>query len=297
MIKWYRHYWLYFVISACFLLPGLLSLLINGFRWGVDFTGGSILTLEATSATAEGQLTETIVREAAGSDYAIASVKNNDQGQAIVRLNTLTNEEKNTLVTTISQTVPVQQVSFEAVGGTMGEELIAKTLMAIALASVVLVIYLWARFHEASYGWAALLAVIHDVTIICGIFSLLGWWYGTEIDTLFVTAMLLTISFSVHDTVVIYDRIRELKSRHSHRPLGELCEAAVSATMSRSLNNSLTVVFMLTSLLLLGGVTLRSFALALLLGVVFGTYSSPFTSVPLLLLFHDRGWFVKKGQL
>ena len=145
-----------------------------------------------------------------------------------------------------------------------------------------------------TFGLGALLGVVHDVTIICGLFSIFGWLWGMEVDTLFVTAMLTTISFSVHDTVVIYDRIRELTRKHPSATFIQICDAAVTATISRSFNNSLTVVFMLASLLLLGGVSLRSFALALLLGVIFGTYSSPFTSIPLLILFDKKKWFTKK---
>ncbi len=293
-MRFYKHYWLYFVISACFLLPGIFSLITHGFRLGIDFTGGSILTLQAVEATQAATLTENNLREYIADTAAISSIKQNDQGQAIIRLGNINNEQKNEVLARINEHLPVQQVSFEAVGGTMGVELVEKTLIAIALAGLILVIYLHYRFQNLSYGLGALLGVVHDVTIICGIFSLLGWFAGTEVDTLFVTAMLTTISFSVHDTVVIYDRIRELKRKFPQADFVTICEAAVTATISRSLNNSLTIVFMLLSLLLLGGVTLRSFALALLLGVVFGTYSSPFTSIPLLILFDKKGWFKKQ---
>ena len=188
-------------------------------------------------------------------------------------------------------------MSFETIGATLGSELIKKTLIAVIIACVILVIYLQFRFDELDYGLAAFLAVIHDTLILSGIFSLLGAYFQTEVDILFVTALLTTISFSVHDTVVIYDRIKELKNKFLNQSLSEVSNAAVSATLSRSLNNSLTVVFMLLALLLLGGETLRDFSLALVLGVIFGTYSSPFVSVPLLLFFADRKKFkLNKGK-
>ncbi|MBQ6449901.1 protein translocase subunit SecF [bacterium] len=295
-MKFYKYYWLYFVISACFLIPGLLSLFVNGFRLGIDFTGGSILTIQAREATQAALLTESNLRAYIDDRQTINSIKFNDQGQAIIRTGVIDNEQKNALLEQINSRLPVEAVSFEAVGATMGSELMSKTFAAIALASLVLVGYLYYRFNNLAYGLGALLGVVHDVTIICGIFSLLGWWRGTEVDSLFVTAMLTTISFSVHDTVVIYDRIRELQKKFPHSRFVDTCEAAVMATISRSFNNSLTVCFMLLSLLLLGGVTLRSFALALLLGVVFGTYSSPFTSIPLLILFDKKGWFTKNDK-
>ncbi|MBQ6438060.1 protein translocase subunit SecF [bacterium] len=293
-MRFYRWYWLYFVISALFLVPGIISLCLHGLRPGIDFTGGSIVTVQTVEASRAGELTETYIRDHAGRDMSLSSVKRNDLGQAIIRTATLTNEDKNQLLEALSTDLPVEQVSFESVGATLGRELIVKTFVAIALASLVLVLYLYYRFHELTFGLGALLGVVHDVTIICGLFSIFGVVYGMEVDTLFVTAMLTTISFSVHDTVVIYDRLRELRKIHPGVDLTSLCEAAVTATFSRSLNNSLTVVFMLASLLLLGGASLREFALALLLGVVFGTYSSPFTSVPLLILFDKKHWFTRK---
>ena len=129
--------------------------------------------------------------------------------------------------------------------------------------------------------------MLHDSLVLLGIFSLLGHFFGIEVDLLFVTATLTVLSFSVHDTIVVYDRIRELQKRHSNESVYELANQAVSETMIRSLNNSLTIIFMLLALFLLGGVSTRFFALALLIGTVSGSYSSPFTAVPLLVIWDD----------
>ena len=296
-MKIYKNYWLYFFISAFFLVPSIVALSLFGLQPGIDFTGGSLLTLEAAEASQSALLTEDAIRTQAGTDFGLSSVKQNDQGQVLLRLAPLDNAQKDALVKNIQTKIaPVTVVSFDSIGATLGGELIKKTLIAILLACVILVFYLRQRFHDLDYGIAAFLGVVHDTLIVCGIFSLLGAYAGTEVDTLFVTALLTTISFSVHDTVVIYDRIRELKSKFKQASLTEIATAAVTATFSRSLNNSLTVVFMLLSLLLLGGVTLRDFSLALLLGVIFGTYSSPFVSVPLLLLFDDLKKFKGKKR-
>ncbi len=297
-MKFYKNYWRYFFISAIFLVPAIMAWIMFGLRPGIDFTGGTLITVAATEASESALLTEDIIRSKTDADFQINSVKRSEDGQVMIRLATLNNEQKESFITKINEITTIEVISYDSVGATLGSELIEKTMVAIALACIFLVIYLRARFKEVSFGAAAFLGVVHDTLIISGIFCLLGAYLDIEVDTLFVTALLTTISFSVHDTVVIYDRIRELKQRFPQASLVQICEAAVTATFSRSLNNSLTVVFMLAALLLLGGVTLRYFALALLLGVIFGTYSSPFVSVPLLLLFDDyKHLYIKNKQV
>lgn len=300
-MKIYRHYYLYFLLSAIFLLPGLWSLFTHGLKPGIDFTGGALLTIAPAPAASESaepapEFSETTIREILADNWALSSVQQNSQGELMLRLPPISNEKKDELLASLSAKIALEPVGFAFVGALMGQELINKTLLALVIASLFLIIYLRLRFSELSFGIAAFTGVIHDVLIICGIFSFLGAWRGVEVDVLFVTALLTTISFSVHDTVVIYDRIRELKKKFPQASLAQLAEAAVTATISRSFNNSLTVVFMLASLLLLGGASLQHFALALLLGVVFGTYSSPFHSVPMILLLDDLHQYRLKKQ-
>ena len=303
-MKFYRHYWIYFLISAVFLLPGLVALGYFHLRPGIDFTGGSLLTIAALPAASNSAqlspppvLSETLVRESLSDSVYLSSVQQNNRGELILRLPPISDEQRQAILASVSAQLPVEQVSFAAVGAMMGKELISKTLIALLVASILLIIYLRLRFQEISLGVAAFTGVVHDVLIICGIFSILGAWLGVEVDVLFVTALLTTISFSVHDTVVIYDRIRELKKKFPTANLRQLAEAAVTATISRSFNNSLTVVFMLAALLLLGGASLHYFALALLLGVIFGTYSSPFHSVPMILFLADCQAYYQKKRL
>lgn len=290
-MQFYRNYWLYFFISAFFLIPSIVALILFNFRLGIDFTGGTLMTVEASLSA---MLTETNLRTKVSDEFKINSIKQTSEGQTIIRLAPLDSEQKTALLTQINEVTPINLISYDSVGAVLGGELIKKTLAAIVLACIFLIIYLRSRFQSLAFGVAAFLAVIHDTLIVSGIFAILGAYAGIEVDTLFVTALLTTISFSVHDTVVIYDRIRELKKRFPQATLTQVAEAAVIATISRSLNNSLTVIFMLLSLLILGGVTLSYFALALLLGVIFGTYSSPFVSVPLLLFFEE--WAKIKNQ-
>jgi preprotein translocase subunit SecF len=139
-------------------------------------------------------------------------------------------------------------------------------------------------FRNVKYGVSAVLALIHDLLVVCGIFSILGHFRGVEVDTLFVTAVLTTMSFSVHDTIVVFDRIRETIRRNPKIHFETLADMALTETMGRSLNNSLTIVFMLLALLLLGGTTIKWFVFALLVGTITGTYSSPFVATPILVI-------------
>jgi preprotein translocase subunit SecF len=171
---------------------------------------------------------------------------------------------------------------FEYVGPSIGQETIRKTVISIILAVTTLLIYISFTFKKLKYGVCAILAMLHDTFILLGSFSLLGHFYGIQVDLLFVTAVLTTLSFSVHDTIVVFDRIREL-SRSSSEEVSNINQA-ITDTIVRSLNNSLTIIFMLLALLLMGAESTKYFILALLIGTVIGTYSSTFTAAPLLTI-------------
>ncbi len=176
------------------------------------------------------------------------------------------------------------ELRFDTVGPTLGKELIRKTIFAILLAAGFILLYVWRQFKEPMYGVCAILAMFNDSLVLLGTFSLLGHFAGVEIDTLFVTAVLTILSFSVHDTVVVYDRIRESRKKFPGVAFEELVDKAVTETLSRSVNNSMTIILMLIALYLLGGSTTKWFVLALLVGTVSGTYSSTFTAAPLLVV-------------
>jgi preprotein translocase subunit SecF len=169
---------------------------------------------------------------------------------------------------------------FEFVGPSIGQETIRKTVVSIALAVATLLIYISFTFKKLKYGVCAILAMLHDSLILLGSFSLLGHFYAVQVDLLFVTAVLTTLSFSVHDTIVVFDRIRELTSTKAEE--SDNINQAITDTIVRSLNNSLTIIFMLLALLLMGADSTKQFILALLIGTVIGTYSSTFTAAPLL---------------
>lgn len=172
---------------------------------------------------------------------------------------------------------------YEYVGPSIGGETIKKTVISIILAVTVLLVYISFTFKKLKFGVCAILAMLHDSLILLGSFSLLGHFFAVQVDLLFVTAVLTTLSFSVHDTIVVFDRVREL-SKSSSQTSSQVINQAVSDTLIRSLNNSLTIIFMLVSLFLMGAESTKHFILALLIGTIIGTYSSTFTAAPLLIV-------------
>ncbi|HEX7591387.1 MAG TPA: protein translocase subunit SecF [Candidatus Limnocylindrales bacterium] len=177
------------------------------------------------------------------------------------------------------------------VGPIISSELIQQTILLILLGSIGILIWVGVRFGSVKFGATALVALVHDVVVVVGIFAILGTVFGVQIDALFVTAMLTVIGFSVHDTIVVYDRIRENRARHAGEPFDAIVNHSILQTFGRSINTSLTVVVTLTALLLFAGASIHYFVLALLIGIISGTYSSIFNASPLLVvwqLWDDR---------
>ena len=241
MIDWMRYRVIYFAISAVVIGVGVFSLFKWGLSLGIDFTGGTIL------------------------EYRLP-----DGGTKIIK-GSLIDQTKR-------EEIKEEIVRFENVGPAIGPELIKKTLYALIISAVAILLWIAYQFKSIKFGISATLATLHDSFVLLGSFALLGHFFGAEVDFLFVTAMLTILSFSVHDTIVVYDRIRESQKKFGGN-LYDLANKAISETMVRSLNNSFTIIFMLVALVLLGGETIRWFAVALLIGTISGTYSSPFVAV------------------
>ena len=180
------------------------------------------------------------------------------------------------------------------VGPVVSRELTQQALLLIALGSIGILGWMTLRFGDFRMGATAIAALVHDVVIVVGTFAILGTLLGVEIDALFVTAMLTVIGFSVHDTIVVFDRIRENRIRHAGEPFAAIVNHSLLQTLGRSLNTSLTVVITLTALLLFGGEAIRTFVLALLIGIVSGTYSSIFNASALLVTWHE--WADRRRQ-
>lgn len=180
-----------------------------------------------------------------------------------------------------------QIVRSETIGPILGRELLQKAIVAALFAIAAILLYVAYAFKNIKFGVSAVIALIHDLLVVLGTFAIAGAWLKVEVDTLFVTAFLTTMSFSVHDTIVVFDRIREMGRKGERMSFDALCDKALTETMGRSLTNSLTIIFMLLALVLMGGETTKWFIMALLIGTISGTYSSPFVATPVLILW-DR---------
>ena len=279
-----RFKWLYFLISAIVILPGVFSLIKWGLRPSIDFTGGTLLELEFTQETGDREKAITETLDELKIEYS--SVQLSGENRILIKAKPITREDVSSIIGTVAEKVGEKpmELRFDTVGPTLGKELIRKTILGVILASGFILAYVWKQFKQPMYGVCAILAMFHDSFVLLGVFSLLGHFAGVEIDTLFVTAVLTILSFSVHDTVVVYDRIRESRKKFPGIPFPDLADKAITETLSRSINNSMTIIIMLMALYLLGGSTIKWFVFALLIGTISGTYSSTFTAAPLLVL-------------
>jgi len=268
-----KHKKIYFLISAFFLIPGLISLILFGLKPAIDFTGGSLLEFQFIDEVKAENYSIEELKQSLQELYPVESIQKTGDNSLILRAKEITNQEKELIVDSIvNEFGEIRVLRFETVGPILGQELLKKTITAILLVAAVIAIYIWQQFHDLKFGISAVLAMFHDSLILLGIFSLLGHFRAVEVDVLFVTAVLTTLSFSIHDTVVLYNRIRELKKKHRHLSLEEIANAAVWKTLGRSINDSFTIIIMLLSLVLLGGESIRYFTLALLIGAITGTY-------------------------
>ena len=278
-LNWMKYQAIYFLISGLIIVPGLYSLYRYGLKLSIEFTGGT---------QSEFQISKTQVP-------ALLNNLSTQKPQIISQTsNTLTIKMSETSQEEVQQAIKkvstasglINLQSFETVGPILGAETLKKTINALLLSSILLLLYITFAFKQFKYGLCAILAMLHDTVVLFGSFSLLGHFFGVEVDLLFVTAVLTILSFSVHDTIVVYDRIRELSHKNKGSNYLDLINQSVSETMARSLNNSLTIIFMLIAMFLLGGESIKYFSLALLIGTVTGTYSSTFTAAPLLVVWN-----------
>jgi preprotein translocase subunit SecF len=294
-----HRYW-YFALSLLMIIPGLISLVINGLQPGIDFAGGTVWDIRVPdqSAPLSTEAVRTVFEEA-GVEASVQVSPPNEQNEVYASVRTPEvqegSPEKNAVDEGIQQAFPgAELVRFETVGATVSAESTRQAVLAVLAASLAILAYLTLSFrrapHPVRFGVAAILAMLHDVLLVLGIASILGLLIGLEVDALFLTALLTVISFSVHDTIVVFDRVREnLLHRRSNQSFEEIVNAAVVQTLSRSINTQLTSFLTLLALLLFGGATIQHFVLILLIGLVSGTYSSIFNAAQLLVVW-ENGW-------
>lgn len=291
MLKILNYYKYLFAFSGIILLAGIISLSVFGLRLGIDFKGGTVTELAFTQNYNIDQVRSVVEGENLGTFQLQTS---GDKG-IIIRTGTLEKEKHDALLEKIkSQIGDYEEKRFDSIGPVVGEELKKDAIYQLILVSLGIVFYIAYAFRKVArpitswqFGVAAIIALVHDLLIVLGIFSLLGHFHGVEIDSLFVTAMLTVLGFSIHDTIVVFDRVRENLKIYAGQSIEFVVNHSITQTLVRSLNTSLTVLFVLLALLLFGGETIRYFVLALFIGIIAGTYSSIFVAAPILVLWQQ----------
>ena len=284
--------WWYFIISFLIILPGIISLFIFGLKLGIDFTGGTLLEYKLEKTTEREALNQTIKDQ----KIDVSSIVSSGENTYIIKTNSLEQNQITDLKNKLTEQYgKIEEVRVENVGPVVGGETTKNAVVALIVSSIMIILYIAWAFRKVPrptspwrFGVTAVVALLHDVLLLLGIFSLLGHYLGVEIDVLFVTALLTVIGFSVHDTIVVFDRIRENLPKHLSSKFEQVANLSVVQTLARSLNTSLTVVFVLLALFLFGGESIRWFVVALLIGIISGTYSSIFNATALLVLWEEK---------
>lgn len=305
----YRWWWM--LLTTILLVPGIIAMIYSSVTYanhtplkvGIDYTGGTILQYGLEQKLNNSDVTKTRNKlEKVGIEnpyIQILNVNNSQQENTKSNINSIISirtkfidKDSNTTEVITDQLKSEYQnpelISVSSVGPTMGKELFKNSLIAVTLAFLGIVAYLSFRFRF-DYALAAILGVFHDVIFVVGVFSILGLVYNVQIDGLFITAILTVIGFSVHDTIVVFDRIRENLRYYSKKmSFGEIVDASVNQTLTRSINTSLTTLITLLALYLWGGVTTKDFVLCMILGIAIGTYSSIFFCSMLVDFWNDK---------
>lgn len=295
----YRVIW--FLVSGILIASSIASLFIWGLKFGIDFTGGSIqeITWNVVRPSSSDILD---VFKAQGVNDAV--IQNAGDKNTIQRFKDVSETEHAKILAALKEKFSTKETagdkvleekSFSSIGPTIGNEMKTKSIYAIVMVLVAIILYVAWAFRRVSrpvaswkYGVAAVIALVHDVFIPVGIFSILGHFLGYEIDILFVTALLTVLGFSVHDTIVVFDRIRENLLKHDG-DFGDIVDKSINQTVARSINTSLTVMMVLLAVFFFGGVSTKNFILTLIIGVFFGTYSSIFIASPILVVWQKMG--------
>jgi len=286
--------YLFFLISFILIVPGLVGLAIWGLPLSIDFAGGSIVELRFESGSVPALrdvrdlystygFTDAEPRSSGSSDLVIRTKHMEDATNAAIIADM--EAQFNTQIT---------MQRFESVGPTIGKEVTNRAIGTIALAAIAIMVYIWFAFRGIKnahrYGISAIIAMLHDVAVVFGMQAILSHFLGWEVDSLFLTALLTVISFSVHDSIVVFDRIRE-NAVHTRRELFEtVVNRSIVQTMTRSINTQLTVFLTLLALAVFGGSTIRHFVVILMIGLLSGTYSSIFNASPILVVWENQEW-------
>lgn len=292
---------LWYTFSGALVITSVILIFMWGLKLGIDFTGGALLEV---SYLGERPTNEVVRAKLAQFDLGNISVAPIGETGLLLKFKAIDEDMHKKIGAVLQELVKppeglrpeaaYEERAFESIGPTIGVELRNRSLQAIAFVLGAIILYVAWAFRKVSrpvkswkYGTIAVIALFHDLTIPTGIFAVLGKFYDVEIDTLFVTAMLTVLGFSVHDTIVVFDRIRENLSRKGSTNFEATVNASVNETITRSINTSLTALLVLLAVFFFGGESIKYFALTLILGIIFGTYSSIFIASPLLVSWYN----------
>ncbi len=282
---------IFYTISTLLFVVSIGAVFLFGLRLGIDFTGGSLLGIEYPDSTRPSS--DEIVKAIAPFDLGEARIQPTGEKGFLIRLKHIDEPTHQAILSSLGS--KARELEFTTVGPTIGSELRQKSGLAVVLVILLIVIYIAWAFRKVSepiaswkYGATTIVALVHDIVIPAGFFAVAGHYLGYEVDTLFVTAILTILGFSVHDTIVVFDRIREnLKKYGQNLDFSTIVSKSVAETIVRSLNTSCTVVLALLAVYLFGGETTKVFSLTLIIGIAIGTYSSISIASPLLVTWHE----------
>jgi len=295
MIRIIHNRKIWFSLSGLLVLGSVVLILTVGLSLGIDFTGGSLLEIRLADTQENISQIESSISKAI-TNLPEVKIQSSGEAQYFIRTRELTEAEHQLALSSFEEFGRVDELRFESIGPTLGTELKDKAITALIVASLVIVAYIAWSFRKVSvpvqswkYGLGAIIALIHDVLIVTGVYTVFTLFTDYQVDALFVTALLVVLGYSVNDTIVVYDRIRENVLAQKIRHFEELVNHSVNQTISRSINTSLTTLLVLLTLFFYGGASIKGFILALIIGILIGTYSSIFLASPLLVVWERIG--------
>jgi len=300
-----KNRYVYFLISLLVIIPGIIFMGLNWqqtktgpLKLGIDFRGGSLLEVQFEGTRPSVEEIAALYKEFSTAEQPLADpiIQSLDTNAVSIRSKTMTDETKGLIVAEMESRFgsKVTVENFTSVSASVGGEVTRAAAWAIVFAALAILVYIWWAFrsveHAYRYGTAAIIAMLHDVLVVLGTEAILGYYLGWEADALFLTALLTVIGFSVHDTIVVFDRVRENSNILRRIEYEKMVNHSIVQTLDRSITTQLTVMFTLLALVLFGGESIRHFVVILLVGIFSGTYSSIFNAAPILVVWENREW-------
>lgn len=284
-------YW--FIFSGTLMVLSIVALSIFGLRLSIDYKGGAEIQFTSSDSNRL-EIAKSVLEKQSIPDFEI---KSGSANSVIVLLPEITNEQHSAISKAMQAELgEYTETNYDTVGPTISKDITTKSIMAVILASLGIILYIAYAFRKVprplsswKFGLSAVIAIIHDLLVTIGIVSVLGHYFiWMQVDALFVTALLTIMGFSVHDTIVVYDRLRENFIKNPHKDIELITEESVNQTLARSINTSLTVIIVLLASYLLGGSSIQHFILVLIIGIFFGTYSSIFVAAAIVVAWHKK---------